>query len=117
VKPLQSRIVADQRTHDITVFSGILAPDNHVVAFKNPVLDHAVAFDLERKCFRSTSHFTGHGQRTFDIFFCENRCPGSDPPNDGNFFGIRESGSSGLADDVNGTCANALYVALLFQGL
>ena len=63
------------------------------------------------------SHFIGHGQRTFDILFGQEWYTGPDPANHWNFLRLWESGSSGLADDVNGTRANSFYVTLLFQGL
>lgn len=113
----QSRFVADQRADDVPIFRRVLLPDDHKVAIQDAVLDHAVAFDLEGKGLFAARELGGDRNKSFDVFFRQYRRARPDPPNDWSFLRLRESGPSRLANDLNGTCANALYVALSFQGL
>src|SRR5262249_61642065 len=88
MEPFQGRFVLDQSTNDIAIVSRLLAADDHIVAVENTVLDHAVGFDLESKGFLSAGSLIGQRQKSFNVFFGQNRHAGPVASKNGHLRGF-----------------------------
>src|SRR5690606_7814836 len=75
---LHGGLAVQHRSHDVTVFRGLLLAYDHPVAVADGRIDHRVSDDLEHEQLALADELTGEREYLFDLLFGRDRNTGGD---------------------------------------